>query len=116
MQNSFENFLRNIFLSEAEYPDMESKRAAALTPKETYPDMESKRAKATDEIKRKKAQTEDEENAKSKEEAPGGFTTQTVVSGIEPSKKLGQLVSLKKPFQMRESFIREQVFKTLFMK
>jgi hypothetical protein len=94
MRNSFENFLRNKFLSEAEYPDMESKRAAALTRKELYPDMESRRVKAIEQSKNQ----EEQDVTRSPKITGGGLTTQMMVSGIDPGKKLQPIFTFTKPF------------------
>jgi hypothetical protein len=111
-KNSLESYLKQI-LAEEDYPDMEDKRAKALTP-DSYPDMEDKRARASDkERQRKQEQEQKELEAIEKQMGDSsGMSSQMAVSGLEPAKKLEKLVSLSKG-QMRESFIREQVMLVL---
>lgn len=66
-------------------------------------------------LERKKKEEEDELAAKASGKSPG-ISSQIVVSGLEPTKKLTQLVSLSKNKPMRESFIREQVILALSKK
>jgi hypothetical protein len=101
-------------LKEEEYPDMEDKRAKALTPS-YYPDMESRRVAGLQGQKKKQEEADEqeaEETLKKLSSKGSSISSQMVVSSLDPGTKIQTKPVTFSRSKMIESVVSDLIRRT----